>query len=584
MSKNTNTTDLDTNINNYTVPEMLSILGLGNEPTDEDITNTTNTFINQANKSGNTDISNFFQDMQTTLLYYNDGDGNGGENDINDDDDDDENGDENNDDENAGDNGQAEKWYQNEVLEQSDSVQKNKITNRRQKVDVYNNEHVPMNREQLGVSNNFQVPVSQDTLNPNLKNVTSRFIVLDSQFRQATGGVDTISTDYTLDLSDPLTDALSLRLYSIQIPFTWYIIDTMYGNTCFWITIPYNTINNLYYEIKVSFTPGNYTYTSFQTEFADAIDRAGITNPGAGTTPLIFINTNSAKVTINLDGWVYTDPDTGDVIPINGITENTDTFDPTLNPFFVFFDFGGRLNCLTNGSGCAAPNMAFNGTLGWIMGFRLPIVPIFKSPGNTAVSIINLQGPKYFIIVLDDYNQNHINNGLISITELSTKLPIPSYYNTSQPSICVSNVSNPFSNASGLDALSLGLNPNSDKLDASYGQRQVVLPSAPRTLTQAQIYTINEIIKNREKNTSFRGKAPTNSDTFAIIPIKRSSMNTGDVYTDFSGSLQDSSRVYFGPVNVDRMRVKLVDDRGYTVNLNGAEWCFTIVAECLYQY
>lgn len=580
MSKNTNTTDLDTNINNYTVPEMLSILGLGNDPTDEDITNTTNTFITQANKSGNTDISNFFQDMQTTLLSYNDdGDGNGGENDINDDDDDDENGDGN-----VGDNGQAEKWYQNEALEQSDSVQKNKITNRRQKVDVYNNEHVPMNREQLGVSNNFQVPVSQDTLNPNLKNVTSRFIVLDSQFRQATGGVDTISTDYTLDLSDPLTDALSLRLYSIQIPFTWYIIDTMYGNTCFWITIPYNTINNLYYEIKVSFTPGNYTYTSFQTEFAAAIDRAGITNPGAGATPLIFINQNSAKVTINLDGWVYTDPDTSDIIPITGITENTDIFEPTLNPFFVFFDFGGRLNCLTNGSGCAAPNMAFNGTLGWIMGFRLPIVPIFKSPGNTAVSIINLQGPKYFIIVLDDYNQNHINNGLISITELSTKLPIPSYYNTSQPSICVSNVSNPFSNASGLDALSLGLNPNSDKLDASYGQRQVVLPSAPRTLTQAQIYTINEIIKNREKNTSFRGKAPTNSDTFAIIPIKRSSMNTGDVYTDFSGSLQDSSRVYFGPVNVDRMRVKLVDDRGYTVNLNGAEWCFTIVAECLYQY
>ena len=134
-----------------------------------------------------------------------------------------------------------------------------------------------------------------------------------------------------------------------------------------------------------------------------------------------------------MDGWVYTDPDTGDVIPINGITENTDIFDPILNPFFVFFDFGGRLNCLTNGSGCAAPNMTFNGTLGWIMGFRLPIVPIFKSPGNTAVSIINLQGPKYFIIVLDDYNQNHINNGLITITELSTKLPIPSYYNTSQP-------------------------------------------------------------------------------------------------------------------------------------------------------
>jgi hypothetical protein len=566
MSKNTNnnsnTSDLDTNINNYTVPEMLSIFGLDDNPSDEDITNAANKYINQFNKTGNTEMANFFQDMETTLLSYNNPETN----------------------DNVNDDGQADEWYKNEAIEQSDSVQKDKITNRRQKIDIYDNQHAPMNREQLGVSNNYQVPVAQDTLNPNLKNVTSRFIVIDSQFRQATGGIDTISTDYTLDLSDPLTDALSLRLYSIQIPFTWYIIDTIYGNTCFWIIIPYNTINSLTYEIKVSFTPGNYTTISFQTEFAAAIARAGITNPGGGATPLININTNNAKVTINLDGWEYTDPVTMVVIPIVGITETTDTFEPNINPFFLFFDFGGRLNCLTNGTGCAAQNMTFNGTLGWIMGFRLPVVPIFKSPGNTAVATINLQGPKYFIIVLDDYNQNHINNGLISITELSNKLPIPSYYNTSQPTTCVSNVSNPFAGLSGLDAVSLGVNPTSDKLDSGYGQRQIVLPSAPRTLTQAQLYTINEIIKNREKNTSFRAKAPTNSDTFAIIPVKRGSMSTGEIYTDFSGSLQDNSRVYFGPVNVDRMRVKLVDDRGYTVNLNGAEWCFTIVAECLYQY
>jgi hypothetical protein len=564
MSKNTNnnTSDLDTNIDNYTVPEMLSILGLDSNPSDEDITNAANVYITKFNQSGNTEMSNFFQDMETTLLAYNNPD-------IN---------------EPQDDGGQADTWYKNEALTQDNSVQNNKITDRKQKVDIYDNEHAPMNRQQLGVSNNFQVPVAQDTLNPNLKNVTSRFVVIDSQFRQATGGIDTISTDYTLDLSDPLTDTLSLRLYSIQIPFTWYIIDTIYGNTCFWIIIPYNTLNNLTYEIKVSFIPGNYTNTTFQTEFAAAIARSGITNPGGGATPLININTNNGKVTINLDGWVYTDPVTMAVIPITGITETSDIFDVTRNPYFLFFDFGGKLNCLTNGAGCAAQNMAFNGTLGWLMGFRLPILPIFKSPGNTSTAVINLQGPKYFIIVLDDYNQNHINNGLITITELSNKLPIPSYYNTSQPSTCVPNVSNPFAGLSGLDALSLGVNPTSDKLDSGYGQRQVVLPSAPRTLTQAQLYTINEIIKNREKNTSFRAKAPTNSDTFAIIPIKRSSANTGEIYTDFSGSLQDNTRVYFGPVNVDRMRVKLVDDRGYTVNLNGAEWCFTIVAECLYQY
>lgn len=567
MAENTDTNeDIDTNIENYTVPEMLTILGLNSNPSNKEITDATNKYINQIKKNGkngsdNSDIISFFQDMQDTLLTYNNPDT--GDND---------------------DNGQAEEWYKNEALEQDNSVQKDKVTDRRQKVDIYDNEHVPMNREQLGINNNFQVPVSQDTLNPNLKNVTSRFINLDSQFRQATGGLDTLSTDYTLDLSDPLKDALSLRLYSIQIPFTWYIIDTIYGNTCLWIIIPYNTINNNSYEIKVSFTPGNYTYTTFQTEFAAAIASAGISYLGVPLLPLISINQNNAKVTINLNGWTYLDPVTSAIIPITGIIEGVDIFDPALNPYFLFFDFDGRLNCLTNGSGCAAQNMTFNGTLGWLMGFRLPIVPIFTSPGNIGPAIINLQGPKYFIIVLDDYNQNHINNGLISITELPTKLAIPSYYNTSQPHICVTNTSNPFSNLSGADALSLGLNPTSNKLDSGYGQRQVVLPSAPRTLTQAQLYTINEIIKNREKNTSFRGKAPTNSDTFAIIPIKRGTMNTGEVYTDFSGAMQDNTRIYFGPVNVDRMHVKLVDDRGYTVNLNGAEWCFTIIAECLYQY
>jgi hypothetical protein len=61
-------------------------------------------------------------------------------------------------------------------------------------------------------------------------------------------------------------------------------------------------------------------------------------------------------------------------------------------------------------------------------------------------------------------------------------------------------------------------------------------------------------------------------------------MATGDLYVDFSGSMQDNKRVYFGPVSIDRMRVKLVDDRGYTVDLHGAEWCFTMISEILYQY
>ena len=569
----------DTNANNYTISELLIILDL-DDPTSSEIIDATDKYIERFESEGNAKMVNFFTDVQNKLVEYVDNLEEGGDPDdlefFNDDE-------------------QANEWYENEVLTQKDNpIQKDKITERKQKIDVFEGgNQMPMNREQLGVNNTFNLPVAQDTLNPNLKNVTSRFVNLDSQFRQAS---DTSSTDYTLDLSDPLTNALSLRMYSVQIPYTWYLIDNQYGNTCFWIVIPFNNVD---YEVQVSFTPGNYTYDSFKAEFTRAIGAAKIKAPDPPPPDfpsLIQINTNNSMVTINLNGWIYTYTDTNThphvsiPITINGINQTTDTFDPLLNPYFLFFDFSGRLNCLTN---CSSKNPTINGTLGWLMGFRLPIVPIYINPGNTPIAVIDLYGPKYFILVLDDYNQNHINNGLITITEISKKLAMPSYFNTSQPYICVSNSSNPLTNlvnnATTAEAIATGLTTDNafgllDKINIGYGQRQVILPSAPRTLTNAQLYTINEITKNREQNTTFRGKAPTNSDTFALIPIKKGGMSTGDLYVEFGGSMQDNKRIYFGPVSVDRMRIKLVDDRGYTVDLHGAEWCFTIIAELLYQY
>ena len=112
---------------------------------------------------------------------------------------------------------------------------------------------------------------------------------------------------------------------------------------------------------------------------------------------------------------------------------------------------------------------------------------------------------------------------------------------------------------------------------------QVLLPSAPRTMTQSQLYSYNEINKNQNL-TSYRSKAPTSADILSIIPLKVSGATTGSLLVDFSGSLQDYTRNYFGPVDIDRMHVKLLDDKGNVLNLNGGDWCVTLICECLYQY
>ena len=564
-------TSIDTNVDNYTIPELLSILNI-DYLNEDDILNKTDGYIQRFQNENNSKLVIFFQQMQTKLLKYlqsvkkND-----------------------NPNEYQPDNKQTDDWYTYEALPQDNPVQKNKITDRFQKIDVYDNNHVPMKRDHLGVNNIIDTNVAQDILNPNLENITTRFINLDSQFRQAAGGIDTISTDYTLDLSDPLTDVVSLRLYSIQIPYTWYTIDYQYGNTCFWVT-------NNEIPFKISISPGNYEPSNFVNELNSCFQKTGFTSKNT----IVSFNVNNGKISIQMNGAVDPSGNIINGIPepdisvynsiITGIVETT-SFDPTIHPYFTFFDFTGEKICQQN---CLSQSLTFNGTLGWLMGFRLPITPIFIS-GNTPIAVLDLYGPKYFILVLDDYNQNHINNGLISITEISSKLTIPSYYYSNQNLNCLSPNNNIFENVSNSNNSQgnqnfIGVNTQNvgsllqEKIKVGYSKIPFVEPTAPRTLTQAQIYTINQIIKNRERTTSYRGKAPTASDTFALIPIKHTNMKTGDLYVDFSGSLQDSKRIYFGPVDIDRMKIKLLDDRGYIVNLHGCEWCITLISENLYQY
>lgn len=586
---------MDYNVDSYTIPELLEILEL-DDPDPEQVTTATDVLIDRFTDEQQPQLVNFFQDMQTKLLRYIDQLDDNKDTDA----------------EYAPDAKQTDLWYKYQALPQNNTQQRDKITNRIQKVDIYDNDHVPMNREQLGVSNTFDTSVAQDTLNPTLKNTIKRFINLDSQYRQAAGGIEAGATDYTLDLSDPVLNVLNLQLYSIQIPHTWYTIDYAYGNTCFWLTNQGNSF-------QISIEPGNYEPADFCVAIQEAFTRPFATqqnpdwttftyNTDAPTAPIIaHYNIRNCRLSVYLDGWQ--DP------AGNQIVTKTPTapFNSLEQAYFTFLDVLGGKTCYESGTypcGSTAQGQTLSQTLGWLMGFRLPIQPLYTadiqytnnkwsySGGNKPINVVDLYGPKYFIVVLDDYNQNHLNNGLITITELSKSLDVPTYYNASQPYICEEVVGNPATDINTLGnvanmtpqtASALGINLQNissalgDKHEFSTSAVPTVLPSAPRTLTSAQIYTVNEILKNRNKTTSFRAKPPTATDTFAIIPLKANT-KPGDVYVEFSGTLQENKRTYFGPVNIERMHIKLLNDKGFLVDLHGGEWTITLIVESLYQY
>jgi hypothetical protein len=248
----------------------------------------------------------------------------------------------------------------------------------------------------------------------------------------------------------------------------------------------------------------------------------------------------------------------------------------------VFFEPFFTLECNEKNCGIKIPSH-INKTLGWVLGFRTPREPV-NPVGNLPLALLDLNGPRYLILVIDDFKQNHINNNIISITQYNNTLKLPSYYNTSIPYSCI----NTFNNYQSLtDEIDLNNDINAaniiaEKINISYTKRQNILPSNPRTLTQSQIYTINQILKNNKKNANIYSTAPTTNDVFAIIPVKKGSF--GDTITEFGGSIQSNQRIYFGPTDVSRLQISLYDDAGNLLDLNGVDFCFTMLATCLYQF
>ena len=470
-------------------------------------------------------------------------------------------------------NKQTADWLKNNpALNQNNDndskIQKNKITNREQKIDVYKDQtHYPMSRQQLGINNNFNVPVVQDKLNPNLTNISSRLIIIDSLYREASNdGTNTSSCDYVCDLSDQLKNVLSLRLYSYQIPYSWYLIDETYGNSCFWV---YNQSN--YFKINIS--SGNYSPTTFITELINEFTSAGFLNI---TSTNIYYTSSTGKITFFLNDII--DPYGNTIYGNDYLIENQET---TNDARLIFFDYSQKLSCVNN---CyLSNNYSFTNTLGWIMGFRTASESILTS-GNIGTSIFDYYGPKYFILVVDDFNQNHINNGLVTITELSTKLPVPSYFSLDTAYVCNALNNSLLSNNINISNTNTDLYITSEKVFDGTKKIPQVIPNAPRTYTNSQIYTINEIIKNNSRNTQFKILPANPSDSFALINLEKNNLSLGNYITENSSSLQTNKRNYFGPVDIEKLRIKLLDDRGNVVNLNGLDWNIVLIAEILYQY
>jgi hypothetical protein len=465
-----------------------------------------------------------------------------------------------------------------------------------------------MNRERLGVLQSHPIPVVQGTINPNLKNIISRIVSVDSQYRSnivpySNNNINapSFNTDFNFDLSERLTNVLSIKLNSIQIPTSWYIFDDSLGNTCF--KYQQGTTE----PIIVKIPSGNYTLPFLNSYFKNY-------------TYVVIPSIPPVTATINLHLFLTADEVTGKLIFCSDLANIT----------LIFYDSRQKIifnSCLDNS--CGTSQMRLNQNLGWSLGYRTndentlaiqinndssapPPPPSNQLPPpnsgyfpsyyssykyyNIAQSPANLYGPTYFLLVVDDYNNNRVNNSLVTLTNVSNKLDLPSYYSSAYK-----NADNTFATI-GCPSV---LNQEGLGISAPDSALPYMTKSSPRQLTQSQLYTANEILFNR---TTYSNKAfgPSSADVLALIPLAGiSALRTKITYTyDPSGNpipsllnsqtsqpfitlatgLEANERTYFGPVDIDRLRVRLLDDKGNLVNLNDVDWSFSLSVNQLYQY
>jgi len=307
-------------------------------------------------------------------------------------------------------------------------------------------------------------------INPISVRTIKKTINIDTRFRP--NYYTTSPTDFSLTLPIRVKNIVSMRIASIEIPISWYVVSKNLGNSFFKIEWDYNSLTNSFEKEGVVQIPdGNYE--PFWQAATEATDIASTIN--SFMHALDPFDTKLQDIIFNVDrtsgrsGFAW--DASGGTIP---------------EPFRITFsiDETGNLDLTT----------ILQFRLGWLLGFRVGFYQ-----GNSIVSegVCYMKGPKYAFISIRDFN-NSVNNYFVSAFSSSLL----------QKDIIA-------------------------RINLTYIQQQ-------------------------------QGVYQTGQDDGLSTQINR-------------------QRSYFGPVDVERLEIKLLDEYGRIIDLNNMDWSMALTMECLYD-
>jgi len=296
----------------------------------------------------------------------------------------------------------------------------------------------------------------QGTLNPLNKRILRQNINIDTRFRD--NYYTTSSSNFHVDLPLRLTEVVSLQLSALELPETFYNISQVFGNNFFVLNIPTES------PLIITIPDGNYDYLGLQNYINNFL--TNLLPPGNPYSNIQFLSE------INTPSGSGFSSGTGKMV-VGSIT-GTQQF---------------SINFLTDRYGNDDRQTPLPLKLGWLMGFRNGYYE--NSLTYVSEGIINLLGPRYIYLVVDDFNNS--------------------------------------------------------VLDGFYG-----------------VFTSSILNKNILARISLQGSVFSylSKDNFNLITTPRQ---------------------YFGPVDIQKLQIQLLDEYGRILNLNNMDYSFCLTFQTIYD-
>ena len=320
-------------------------------------------------------------------------------------------------------------------------------------------------------------------LNPLKVNTIKRAVNIDTRFRP--NYYTTKSSDLQINLPTKIERAVSMRLASIELPMSFYAINSSFGNNVFKVSWNWDGVVDAS-SVLITLPDGNYENGLSDKSKAARLEteiNAQLAASEAGVATAGKLNLRFEVVTNTGKSRFYRDASTAGQTPI---------------PY--------KINFTVNSAGVVVPlsdnPQPLQMTLGWMLGYRASTgeyssIVAGANGKITSEGVCNVQGTRYIYVSIDDY-VNSSNN----------------YFTAA------------FSNS----------------------------VMAPNIITRINV-----------------------ADLAQNVTVFHYAQQEG-----YSTEL-DRSRNYFGPVDIQKMRVTLYDEYGRIVNLNYMDWSMELLFECIYS-